>query len=345
MSSTPRLGSFSTPNLIDPRYDEVKHRRHHDDCDDQTALATSRGPLEPPGRRLPPAARPAEKSTAARIRRSASMQVMSPSGSRNEIQVPESLQDLQGNLATLNNHIAGVIFKPDERRRLIRREIMQAQIHEFRLDKSLERILHAMYKAKNDLKEEKDRRPEEEVFRQSVQHAVQFGSSTAHTTAFEILKNKNKNRHGMSDTAASLAAGASVLALPVFRAVNKLTPKFILQGRLGNQFKTGPAAGMNAAQGHGQSVARPDPANEGAHAGMDIDALFGTPRDSMASRNDEYVVEGNQPPAQRLKRICKLMNEQGAQAALAAMDIDDAIVLSEFKGGINQLNEMMEDSR
>lgn len=46
-----------------------------------------------------------------------------------------------------------------------------------------------------------------------------------------------------------------------------------------------------------------------------------------------------------MKRICKLMNEQGAPAALAAMDIDDAIALSEFKGGINQLKEMMEGSR
>lgn len=344
MSSMSRLGSFSTPNLIDTRYDEVK-RRHRDDCGNQTALATSHGPLEQQARRPPAAERLMERSTAVRIRRSASMQVMPASGSRKENQVPDSLQELLGNLAMLNDHISGVKFKPDERRRQIRREVMHAQIHEFKLDKRLERILHAVYKAKNDLKEEKDRSPADDVFRQAVQHAVQFGSSTENTTAFEIFKNKNKSRHGMSDTAAALAAGASVLALPVVRAVHKLTPNFILQRRHGNQYTTGLAAGMNAARGHMQPAARTDSANEVAHAGVDIDALFGIPRDSIASRNDEYVVEGDQPPGQRLKRICKLMNEQGAPAALAAMDIDDAIALSEFKGGINQLKEMMEGSR
>lgn len=39
------------------------------------------------------------------------------------------------------------------------------------------------------------------------------------------------------------------------------------------------------------------------------------------------------------------MSEQGAPAALAAMDMNDAIVLSEFRGGINQLKEMMEEAR
>lgn len=102
---------------------------------------------------------------------------------------------------------------------------------------------------------------------------------------------------------------------------------------------------MNAARGHAQPAASTDPADESAHAGTDIDALFGTPRDSIASRNTEYVLEGNQPPGQRLKRIGKLMSEQGAPAALAAMDMNDAIVLSEFRGGINQLKEMMEEAR
>lgn len=220
---------------------------------------------------------------------------------------------------------------------------MSEQVHEFELDKSLERILFAMYKARNDLKEEGDRSPEEEIFRQSVAQAVQFGRTRAQASAFSILRNKYKSRLGMGDAAAAVTAGASVLAIPVARAVHRLTPNFIFQKKDANRRREELAAAVNTPRGMATSGRGAGPA-EGMSRGVDIDALFGTPRNSIASNNGGNNAGGmGNFPAGSLGRIGELLvREGGAAEALAKMDVDDAIALSEFKGGIDQLAQAME---
>lgn len=68
--------------------------------------------------------------------------------------------------------------------------------HEFELNKSLERILYAMCKTKNDLKEDGECRSNEEVFRQSVRNAVQFGRPSSMPTSYGILQNKGGGAGG-----------------------------------------------------------------------------------------------------------------------------------------------------
>lgn len=123
MPNLSRLGSFSTSNLPDTRDVEVKSRRGP-----YQRIADGSSPDLAPAARQPLAAtRSSERGTAMQLRRSVSMQAVVNPGSRNAGLAPDNLQELLKQLNTLNDHVAGIKFKPDERRRQIRREVMSSR--------------------------------------------------------------------------------------------------------------------------------------------------------------------------------------------------------------------------
>jgi hypothetical protein len=341
MPNISKSNHFSTPDLIRiDRHDEVKSRCHpyH-----QTS-SSSDEMLPPPAQQFPAPARFAGKGMAMQLRRSVSMQALAGIGSRNENKAPESLQVLWKGLKALNDYVAEIKFKPDEQRHQIRRKVMKAEIHELELDKSLERIFYAIYKAKNELKPKSERSSDEEIFTKAVWQAIRFSKSRASSTVFKILKNEYKSKNGMGDTAASITAGASLLALPFARALHTLTPTFVHERNEKQQRQAKLAADMDALR-RNKERSRLNHSDRGLNSGIDRDPLFDTPRGSTSIDNETssiLSVRGvKKSPAEIFNRIGALVKNEGVAAALSKMDVDDAIVLSEFKGDINHLSEMM----
>lgn len=354
MSTIPNFTSRSMsylPDADDSRYAEVKTRENpygsppanssHDllraPAQAQQSQQHLSAPLQHMGRNM-----------ARNLRRAASTQALSASASANEGRSSNDLVSIMTNLNRLKEYAAGFRFKPDDRRHQIRREVMKAQTQAFNVNKPLEQILYAMNKAKNDVKEPAERLSDEEVFKQSLTMAFRERTSLAKPTNFQILLNKYKSQKGMGDAAAAIKAGTTTLAFPVVQAAQKLIPGSFQRKREGSQRKEEPATGLDSRRKDTATATRTGRPEGRSGRDMDFDAVLGL-RQSMSTINndDAAVLEGSasvpySSPADIIKRISELVQENGASGALAKMETEHAVILSEFKGSLNHLKELME---
>lgn len=280
------------------------------------------------------------------LRRSVSLQAIPASDSRDEGPAPEVLQYLASKLNLLNHHAARMRFQPSTVRQKIRNEIKSevrnAQSEAFDLDKSLETFLYAMYKTRNDAKKGADQRKDEEIFRQAVREAIRRGKLYERLEPFDVLRRKYKSQDGMGDTAATLKARAGVLAFPVKSAIHRLSPAIFAR-------KEKSPANVDSIQTQRTKTDRAEQANAESSNTAAIHALFASSQDSVSTSHDQgasntAMAEPNVKIscADIFMRIAKLVEDDGAAVALAAMDETDAEYISAFNGSIRQLREMMQ---
>ncbi|WP_151635848.1 hypothetical protein [Noviherbaspirillum aerium] len=352
MSTIPRFTSLSMSDLLDAeRYAEVKSRQYpYGSPAANSSHDLLRAPAQPQHSQhhLPAPPQHMGGNMAWRLRRAASTHALSASARVNEGQSSDYLVVIMTNLNRLKEYAAGFRFKPDDLRHQIRREVMKAQTQAFNVNKSLEQILYAMNKAKNDLKEPAERLSDEDVFRQSLTMTFRERTSLANPTAFQILLNKYKSQKGMGDAAAAIKAGTTTLAFPVVQAAQKLIPGSFQRKRDGRQHKEELPTGLDSRRQDTETATRTGRPEGISGRDMDFDAALGLRSESMSTINNDpdVIPEGASVPASSpadiVKRISELVEANGASGALVEMEIEHAVILSEFKGSLNHLKELME---